>query len=182
MTSVPAPPRTNDRLAEDRLAGDLGWGLAVVFRGWVKAADAVTEGLPGGHRAYQVLCAAARDEPGSQAALAHRLGIDRTVMTYLLDDLVRAGLVERQPDPDDRRNRRVVATAYGKTVLTELDERFCRAEQHLLAGLDAEGQQAFRGLLRELAAHVNDLDPVATACDVVEDISRREPPAPDRSA
>lgn len=103
-------------------------------------------------------------------------------MTYLLDDLVRAGLVERQPDPDDRRNRRVVATAYGKTVLTELDERFRRAEQHLLAGLDADGQRAFRGLLRELSAHVNDLDPVATACDVVEDISRREPPVRGRSA
>ena len=27
----------------DRLAGELGWGLAVVFRGYVKAADAVTE-------------------------------------------------------------------------------------------------------------------------------------------
>jgi hypothetical protein len=28
----------------DRLAGDLGWGLAVVFRAYVKAADAATAG------------------------------------------------------------------------------------------------------------------------------------------
>jgi hypothetical protein len=42
----------------ERLAEELGWGLAVVFRGYVKAADAVTEGLPGGHRGYQVLSAA----------------------------------------------------------------------------------------------------------------------------
>lgn len=157
------------------LADDLGWGLAVVFRGYVKAAEAVTGGVAGGHRGYQVLCAAARDEPGSQASLASRLGIDRTVMTYLLDDLEGAGLVERQPDPADRRSRRVVATAHGRTVLAGLDERFRRAEQQLLAGLDAGEQAAFRRLLRELAAHVDELDPVLTACDAVEDISTRRP-------
>jgi DNA-binding MarR family transcriptional regulator len=158
-----------------RLAADLGWGLAVVFRAYVKAADTATEGVPGGHRGYQVLCAAARDEPGSQAAMAQRLGIDRTVMTYLLDDLEGAGLVERQPDPADRRSRRVVATARGRAVLEDLDARFARAEQHLLAGLDAGQQAAFRTLLGDLATHVNDLDPVATACDAVEDISVRNP-------
>jgi DNA-binding MarR family transcriptional regulator len=157
-----------------RLADDLGWGLAVVFRAYVKAADAATEGMPGGHRGYQVLCAAARDEPGSQAALASRLGIDRTVMTYLLDDLEGADLVERQPDPVDRRTRRIAATAHGREVLAELDERFRRAERHLLAGLDPGEQKAFRRLLREVAAHANDLDPVATACDAVEDISARD--------
>jgi DNA-binding MarR family transcriptional regulator len=159
----------------DRLTGDLGWGLAVVFRAYVKAADAATEGVPGGHRGYQVLCAAARDEPGSQAAMAQRLGIDRTVMTYLLDDLEAARLVERQPDPADRRSRRVVATAHGREVLADLDTRFARAEQHLLAGLAADQQDAFRALLGSLAARVNDLDPVATACDAVEDITARGP-------
>ena len=158
-----------------RLAADLGWGLAVVFRAYVKAADAVTEGVPGGHRGYQVLCAAARDEPGSQAAMAQRLGIDRTVMTYLLDDLEGAGLVERQPDPADRRSRRVAATARGRGVLDDLDARFARAEQHLLGALGPEDQAAFRKLVGELAAHVNDLDPVATACDAVEDITARNP-------
>jgi DNA-binding MarR family transcriptional regulator len=148
----------------DRLAGDLGWGLAVVFRAYVKAADAATAGMPGGHRGYQVLCAAARDEPGSQAAMAQRLGIDRTVMTYLLDDLEAAKLVERQPDPADRRSRRVAATAHGREAL---------AEQHLLAGLGPEDQAAFRKLLGALAARVNDLDPILTACEAVEDLTAR---------
>lgn len=157
----------------DRLAGDLGWGLAVMFRAYVKAADAATAGMPGGHRGYQVLCAAARDEPGSQAAMAQRLGIDRTVMTYLLDDLEAAKLVERQPDPADRRSRRVVATAHGREALADLDARFARAEQHLLAGLGPEDQAAFRKLLGTLAARVNDLDPVLTACEAVEDLTAR---------
>ena len=74
----------------------------------------------------------------------------------------------------DRRTRRVAATAHGREVLAELDERFRRAERHLLAGLDPGEQEAFRKLLREVAAHANDLDPVASACDAVEDISARD--------
>jgi DNA-binding MarR family transcriptional regulator len=158
----------------ERLAGDLGWGLAVVFRAYVKAADAIAESIPGGHRGYQVLSAAARDDPGSQAAMAQRLSIDRTVMTYLLDDLEAAALVERHADPADRRSRRVVATGHGRKVLAGLEERFGRAEAQLLAGLDAGDQARFRRLLREVAAHANASDPVPTACDAVEDIAARD--------
>jgi DNA-binding MarR family transcriptional regulator len=159
----------------DRLTGDLGWGLAVVFRAYVKAADAVTEGIPGSHRGYQVLCAAARDEPGSQAAMASRLGIDRTVMTYLLDDLEAAALVARHPDPSDRRSRRVAATAHGREVLADTEARFRHAEQHLLSGLSPDDQTAFRALLSVLATHANALDPVATACDAIGDLRARDP-------
>ena len=166
---------TTAQVPGDRLADDLGWGLAVVFRAYVKAADAVTDGIPGGHRGYQVLVAAARDEPGSQAALAQRLGIDRTVMTYLLDDLEAADLVARQPDPLDRRSRRVAATEHGRQVLANLEARFCHAEQHLLAGLAPDAQPVFRALLRDLAAHANALDPVATACDAITDLTTRNP-------
>jgi len=166
VSGTPAAAASADRLAED-----LGWGLAVVFRGFVKAADAVTEGLPGGHRGYQVLSAAAQDEPGSQAALAARLGIDRTVMTYLLDDLVQAGLVERRPDPCDRRTRLVAATDQGRAVLAGLQARLALAEQHILAGLSEQEQATFRALLTATARHVNDPDPVRSACDAVEDIT-----------
>lgn len=157
----------------DRLSGDLGWGLAVVFRAYVKAADTIADDIPGGHRGFQVLSAAARDEPGSQSAMAQRLGIDRTVMTYLLDDLEAARLVERQPDPVDRRSRRVVATAHGRAVLAELDERFARAENVLLAGLAEADRAEFRRLLREVAARATGLDPLVTPCDAVADLTGR---------
>jgi DNA-binding MarR family transcriptional regulator len=172
MTAISAK-LTPERAPGDRLSDDLGWGLAVVFRAYVKAADAVTEGIPGGHRGYQVLCAAVRDEPGSQAALASRLGIDRTVMTYLLDDLEAADLVARQPDPADRRSRRVAATEHGRVILADREARFTRAEQHLLGGLPAQDQATFRALLRTLATHANAQDPVATACDAITDLSAR---------
>ena len=136
------------------LSNDLGWALGVLSRSYVKAVAATFADVPGGPRGYQVLAAAARDEHGSQLALAQHLGVDRTVMTYLLDSLAEAGLIERRPDPADRRARRVVATARGRALLGELGERLRAAEDQVLAGLDHdEDRQAFRTLLQRLALH-----------------------------
>jgi MarR family transcriptional regulator, transcriptional regulator for hemolysin len=140
----------------DGPGGDLGWGLAAVFRGYLTETDAIAEDLPGGRHGYQVLSAAAGDEPVTQAMMTQRLGIDKTVMTYLLDDMEAASLVERQADPADRRSRRIVATPHGRQVLAYLDECLARAEQHLLAGLDPADQAELRRLLRAVAAHSSD--------------------------
>ena len=157
------------------LDDDLGWTLGVVFRAYVKATNAVVGDLPGGHRGYQVLTAATRDQPESQSALCQQLGIDRTVMTYLLDDLERANLVARRPAPADRRTRHVVATETGRTRLADLDRRLAHAEAHVLSGLSAAEQQGLKTLLTRLATHVNALDPVDSTCAVVEDIAATRP-------
>ena len=155
------------------LSNDLGWALGVVFRGYVKATHEALADLPGGPRGYQVLAAAAGDEHGSQLALAQHLGVDRTVMTYLLDDLEAAGLIERRPDPADRRARRIVATPDGSICLTRLDERLRAAEEQLLSGLDAgQDRQVFRTLLRRLALHASAGEPVRTPCDAAADVAR----------
>jgi DNA-binding MarR family transcriptional regulator len=160
MTADPAAGRCSDALRDD-----LGWALGVVFRAYAKAARAAFADVPGGPRGYQVLASAARSQPGSQQELASHLGVDRTVMTYLLDDLERAGLIERRLDPADRRARRIAATGRGAALLGDLDERLRAAEDGVLGGLGAEGDRAaFRSLLARLAAHVNVLDPVSDAC------------------
>src|SRR5580704_1985722 len=136
------------------LSSDLGWALGVLSRFYVKAAAAIFAEMPGGPRGYQVLAAAARDEHGSQLALAQHLGVDRTVMTYLLDSLAEVGLIERRPDPADRRARRIVATARGRSLLDGLGERLREAEDQVLDGLaEAEDRQAFRALLQRLAVY-----------------------------
>lgn len=157
------------------LDGDLGFTLGVVFRAYVKATNVVVGDLPGGHRGYQVLTAATRDQPESQSALCQQLGIDRTVMTYLLDDLERADLVVRKPAPTDRRTRHVVATETGRKRLAELDLRLAHAEAHVLSALPDADRETFKTLLCKLAAHVNELDPVDNACTVVEDIAATRP-------
>jgi DNA-binding MarR family transcriptional regulator len=150
----------------------------VVFRGYIKATHEALADLPGGPRGYQVLAAADGDEHGSQLALAQHLGVDRTVMTYLLDDLEATGLIERRPDPADRRARRIVATPEGRTCLARLDERLRAAEEQLLSGLDdGPDRQVFRTLLRRLALHASAGEPAGAACDAAADVARMSGPA-----
>jgi DNA-binding MarR family transcriptional regulator len=165
------------RGCEDALADDLGWGLGMIFRAYVKAAHAAMADLPGGPRGYQVLSAAAQGAVASQLALAQHLGVDRTVMTYLLDDLERASLIERRPDPADRRARRIVATQLGNELLTTLNKRLRAAEALLLAPLGAETRDTFRAQVRLLATQLDALDPPNSPCDLADEVDT-EIPAP----
>jgi DNA-binding MarR family transcriptional regulator len=81
-------------------------------------------------------------------------------MTYLLDDLEAAKLIERRPDPADRRARRVVATQLGTELLATLNDRLRAAEADLLAPLDLETRETFRAQVRLLATRAEALDPL----------------------
>ena len=161
------------------LAGDLGWGLGVVLRAYASAARTAVADLPGGPRGYQILSAAAQGAVGSQLALAQHLGVDRTVMTYLLDDLAAASLIERHPDPADRRARRIVATSLGTELLATLNNRLRAAEAQLLSPLDHEARETFRSQVRALATQIDALDPVESPCELAEEVDA-ELPSPRR--
>ncbi len=154
------------------LAGDLGWGLGVVLRAYATAAHTAVADLPGGPRGYQILSAAAQGAVGSQLALAQHLGVDRTVMTYLLDDLEAARLIERRPDPADRRARRVVATQLGTELLATLNDRLRAAEAHVLAPLDPETRETFRAQVRLLATRADALD---SPRDLTQEVGAERP-------
>jgi DNA-binding MarR family transcriptional regulator len=147
-----------------------GWALGVLLRAYHALAGPVLGDVPHGPRGYQTLATVAHGEQPNQVALATYLGIDRTVMTYLIDDLVAAGLVERQLNPADRRQRKIVATKHGLDVLADLETRVRHAEDHLLDGLDDAEQETFRGLLRRVACHVRDVDLTTDPCDVATEV------------
>ena len=151
---------------------DLGWTLGAVFRAYRLAAERVLLDMPGGPRGYQVLSAASDDTAGSQFALAQRLGIDRTVMTYLIDDLEQAGLAERRADPGDRRARRLVLTDAGRARLCALERGLQEAEEGLLAILEPAERTTLRRLLRQVAVGADGagsaVGGVAVACGEAE--------------
>lgn len=130
---------------------DLGWCLATTLRTFGQWAAASVTDLPGGPRGHLVLSTISRDLPSSQLALANRLGVDRTVMTYLLDDLEHAGLVERRPDPADRRARQVLITDAGRAALADCGARLRQVEDRLLAALAPHEATAFRDMIGRVA-------------------------------
>ncbi|MDN5852380.1 MAG: MarR family winged helix-turn-helix transcriptional regulator [Actinomycetia bacterium] len=143
---------------------DLGWALGAVLRTWLKATSHAVEDLPGGPRGYQVLSMATGGPCGTQAAMAERIGVDRTVMTHLIDDLEAADLVERKPDPADRRVRRVILTPRGRSTYVELAARIDHVERKVLSGLDDPSIDELRGLLLRAASALDD-QPI-DSCDV----------------
>jgi DNA-binding MarR family transcriptional regulator len=177
MSAPPAPAAGESTPVCGALDGDLGWALGMVFRSYVKTAGTAMADLPGGPRGYQVLAAAARDVLGTQLALAQQMGVDRTVMTYLLDDLEEVGLIERQPDPTDRRVRRIAVTDRGRTRLRQLNERLAQAEEHVLGVLDPADRAALRELLRRVATRAAAQDP-ADPCRVAEETGVVSGPPP----
>jgi MarR family transcriptional regulator, transcriptional regulator for hemolysin len=152
---------------------DLGWALGTLLRAYQnQGRDAVAE-LPGGARGYQVLSIAASGACPNQAAIAERLGVDRTVMTYLLDELEAKKLVVRTPDPLDRRSRRVTLTPKGTVILEKLTERMSQVERRILADLtDAESEQ-LRSMLGRAAQVVDEHAPDAEPCEFGESVPLR---------
>jgi DNA-binding MarR family transcriptional regulator len=144
---------------------DFGWALGVMLRAYREAVTPVLGDFPHGPRGYQTLAEVVHGEQPSQAALASRLGIDRTVMTYLVDDLEAAGLVERRPNRDDRRLRKVVATPRGRRAIEALCQRVTEAEDALLGGLDADERATLRQLVNKAACDIDGDDP----CEIVTD-------------
>ncbi|WP_043687191.1 MarR family winged helix-turn-helix transcriptional regulator [Streptomyces xylophagus] len=88
-------------------------------------------------------------EPLPMRKLAQKLKCEPSNVTGIVDRLEARGLVERRPDPADRRVKLAAATDEGRRVARSLREslRFAREP---LAGLSDEERLALRGLLRRM--------------------------------
>ncbi|WP_315837601.1 MarR family transcriptional regulator [Bradyrhizobium prioriisuperbiae] len=73
-------------------------------------------------------------------------------MTNRLDRLERAELVERRPDPNDRRGKLIALTEAGKRVIDETIDRHVANEERLLSVLTPAEQDKLNALLKKLIA------------------------------
>ncbi|QKW40022.1 MarR family transcriptional regulator [Actinomadura sp. NAK00032] len=108
-----------------------------------------------GARGYHYRLLAALDEygPSSQAALGRHTGVDRSDVVAALNELAAKDLVDRSPDPSDRRRNVITLTAAGARHLRELDAVLAGIQDDLLAPLSPAEREQFTGLLTRLADH-----------------------------
>ena len=99
----------------------------------------------------------AASEGQSQQALAERLGIPPSRMVALVDHLEEAGLVERRPDPEDRRVRGLHLTSKGRGVLEKAGKIAIDYETRLCAGINREEREQLIDLLQKLQESQTDL-------------------------
>lgn len=102
-------------------------------------------------RSYSVLVLASGDARPSQRDLAEFLRLDPSQVVSLVDELQSRHLVERQPDPSDRRANVVVATDAGRELVAAAREAARLAEERVHAELSADEREVLTDLLRRLA-------------------------------
>ena len=102
-------------------------------------------------RHYGMLNQLAANEGQSQQALSNALGIHRSAIVALVDDLERRGLAERRRDPADRRAYTLYLTPTGRQRITELDQVAEEDEAELLAALDAAERSTLISLLQRVS-------------------------------
>jgi DNA-binding MarR family transcriptional regulator len=92
--------------------------------------------------------------PGPQGArpsdLAARLRISKQALNYLLGELERLDYLERQPDPDDLRSKRVALTPRGTAAISVIREAVGEIETTWAQQLGPKRFAQLRKLLLEL--------------------------------
>jgi DNA-binding MarR family transcriptional regulator len=94
--------------------------------------------------------------PSSQRDLALALRIQPSNIVGLLDELERRRLLQRSPDPADRRRHRVALTPRGHATLKRATRAARDAEADVLAPLTPVERRAFHAALVRLTAHTCD--------------------------
>jgi DNA-binding MarR family transcriptional regulator len=103
-------------------------------------------------RGYHVRLLAALDEFGtaSQADLGRRTEIDRSDVVGAVNELVARGLVDRTPDPHDRRRNVIAITPAGQARLAELDSVLAAVQDAVLEPLTERERTTLVRLLQKL--------------------------------
>lgn len=101
---------------------------------------------------YIVLSELGRGAAKTQLALAEAIGYDKTRLIGLLDKLQEEGLIAREPDPADRRARRVRLTDAGRERHAAVRADIRAMEEQFLAGLAGARREGLREVLGALAS------------------------------
>jgi len=88
----------------------------------------------------------------SQREVAELLGIDRTRMVALVDELQAKGWVERRPQPGDRRKNAVILTAHGRELVQRGGRLIDECERRFLGVLSEPDAERLKTALDALIA------------------------------
>lgn len=111
----------------------------------------------------KVLIYLQRSQGISQVRLAELTDTDPMTLVRILDRMEREGLIERRPDPADRRARRLFMTAAAEPLVDEIWRIAARARAATLGALSPDERVVLVELLERVHANLTTLLPGAEA-------------------
>lgn len=134
------------------LADRIGYLFAKLHNRWVNESVSVLReaglGLSGVH--FGALLVVDSAGPMSQQTLGENMRKDRTSVVAIVDELERAGLVERHRNPVDRRAYALEMTEKGRDWLAQARPLLISAEDRMLSMLDSTEREVLVGLLQRV--------------------------------
>jgi MarR family transcriptional regulator for hemolysin len=125
-------------------------------RAWRQAVDRRLKCLGVSQASWMTIAAAAKSpEPLSQTALAERLAVEGASMVAMIDRLVKAGFVVREPSATDRRVNLIVLTDSGRRLYGTVQAQAAAVRQELLAHIDPSKLAAATDLLEALQGMID---------------------------
>jgi MarR family transcriptional regulator for hemolysin len=94
----------------------------------------------------------------SQARLAELAEVDAMAMVRILDRMEADGLLERRPDPADRRARCLYLTAKAKPILGEIWRLSDETREELFAGVGKADREVFMSVLERIHDNLSTLE------------------------
>ena len=95
------------------------------------------------------------DSGENPKSLAAKLDLESSSMTGLLDRLEKKGLIERRPDPDDRRGILVFLTPHGKSARETIKTLVDQLDRKLQEALPAEDIKTFRRIISVVSKQIS---------------------------
>jgi MarR family transcriptional regulator for hemolysin len=139
---------------EERFSG----ALHNASRAWRQALDRRLKYLGVSQASWMTIAVAAKArEPLSQSELADRLGVEGATMVAMVDRLVKAGFVIREPSTTDRRVKRVVLTQAGNLLYDKVLAEAAGFRKELLANMDRKKLLVATELLESLQGIIDTL-------------------------
>jgi DNA-binding MarR family transcriptional regulator len=103
---------------------------------------------------FDLLASLNREDGQTLAGLSRALLVTAGNITGLVDRAERDGVVERRPEPSDRRVSRVWLTSKGRTLIREMLPMHGAQVHELIGELDARDREDLRRLLGGLRDHL----------------------------
>jgi MarR family transcriptional regulator, transcriptional regulator for hemolysin len=142
---------------EDRQR-NFGFLLKEVSRRYVSRFEVRAAEIPVNLAQAKALVRLEKNQGVSQARLAELAEVDPMAMVRILDRMEAEGLLERRPDPADRRARCLYLTAKAKPILSEIWRLSDEIRAEIFAGVSKAEREQFMTVLERLYDNISQLE------------------------
>ena len=93
----------------------------------------------------------------SQRELADKIYVDSSTLVPVIDKMEKNGLLERKPDPEDRRHNRLYLTKKSESVVDSIIETVLQLRKTLYKGLSKDDLELMRPILKRIVDNADKL-------------------------